>query len=96
MYRFGNLCMYTFTFMFHDVAILPACACQIPYGTLLISILFSTSHHRSRSLTLDGEVRHHILIMSSHAPGEGGKNAPVQITEGPSVARSLTVIAVLT
>lgn len=22
--------------------------------------------------------------MSSHAPGEGGKNAPVQITEGPS------------
>jgi len=24
--------------------------------------------------------------MNSHAPGEGGKNAPVQITEGPLIA----------
>ena len=36
--------------------------------------------------------------MSSHAPGEGGKNAPVQITEGPSTVarfeRSRVVIAI--
>jgi hypothetical protein len=53
------------------------------------------------SLTLDGEVRRYIPTMSSHAPGEGGKNAPLQITEGPSIAsahfaRSRVVITVLT
>ena len=43
-------------------------------------------HRPPLFLTLGGQVRCYTLIMSSHAPGEGGKNAPMQITEGPSIA----------
>jgi hypothetical protein len=42
--------MYTFTRVFRDVAILPACMCLIPYGSSLIS-LFSTAHHCPHRLT---------------------------------------------
>jgi hypothetical protein len=43
--------MYTLTRVFRDVAILPACMCLIPYGSSLISFLFSTAHHCPHRLT---------------------------------------------
>ena len=46
-------------------------------------------YHLPLSPTLDGEVCCYASIMSSHAPGEGGKNSPVQITEGPSIVPAI-------
>ena len=76
------------------------CVCTLNTVWALPNYHLVTLYHPLLFLTFDGEVCCHILIMSSHAPGEGGKNAPVQITEGPSMvarfARSRVVITVLT
>ena len=84
--RLSNLSVYTFTCMFRDVAILPACMCRILYKLFNLDRVLYRS---PPSLPLDGEVRRHASIMSSHAPGEGGKNTPVQITEGPSTVSTI-------
>ena len=88
--------MYLYVYLYCDVAILPACMSNnvwTPFNFHIHLVL----RHPPLFLTLDREVRRHVPIMSSHAPGEGGKNAPVQITEGPSIAaRFVWVITVLT
>ena len=76
--------MYVYFHLLRVVAISPACICRILYELLIFNIHL-VLYRPPSSLKFDGEVYHRTLAMSSHAPGEGGKNAPVQITEGPSI-----------